>query len=101
MAHGGKPVCAMGCETAYERSGRLCNSRGCELDADVGGQAYCGYVGDAVCDVRDYVGQDGKMEGILEGRNACDIDNDAYTKCKWFATFVLLHFRFCVFVFKI
>ena len=91
----------MGCKATYERSGRLCNSRGSELDADVGGQAYCGYVGDAVCDVRDYVGQDGKMEGILEGRNACDIDNDAYTKCKWFATFVLLHFRFCVFVFKI
>ncbi len=88
-------------KTAYERGRRICDSRRSKLDADVGGQAYCGYVGDAVCDVRDYVGQDGKMEGILEGRNACDIDNDAYTKCKWFATFVLLHFRFCVFVFKI
>ena len=88
-------------KTAYERGRRICDSRRSKLDAYVGGQAYCGYVGDAVCDVRDYVGQDGKMEGILEGRNACDIDNDAYTKCKWFATFVLLHFRFCVFVFKI
>lgn len=101
MAHGCKPVCAMGRKTAHERSGRLCDSRGCELAADVGGQAYCGYVGYAVCDVRHNVGKDGKMEGILEGRNACDIDNDAYTKCKWFATFVLLHIRFCVFVFKI
>lgn len=91
----------MGRKTAHERNCRLCDSRGCELDADVGGQAYCRNVGYAVCDVRDYVGQDGKMEGILEGRNACDIDNDAYTKCKWFATFVLLHIRFCVFVFKI
>lgn len=91
----------MGCETAYERGRRICDSRGSELDADVGGQAYGGYVGDAVCDVRHNVGQDGKMEGILEGRNTCDIDNDAYTKCKWFTTFVLLHFRFCVFVYKI
>lgn len=91
----------MGREAAHERSGRLCNSSGCELDADVGGQAYCGYVGNAVCDVRDYVGQDGKMEGILEGRNACDIDNDAYTKRKWFATFVLLFIRVYFFVFKI
>lgn len=101
MAHGCKPVCAMGRKTAYERNCRLCDSRGCELAADVGGQAYCGYVGYAVCDVRDYVGQDGKMEGILEGRNACDIDNDAYTKCERIVTFVLLHIRFCVFVFKI
>ena len=91
----------MGCETAYERNCRLCDSRGSKLDADVGGQAYCGYVGDAVCDVRDYVGKDGKMEGILEGRNACNIDNDAYTKCERIVTFVLLHIRFCVFVFKI
>ena len=91
----------MGRKTAYERNCRLCDSRGCELAADVGGQAYCGYVGYAVCDVRDYVGQDGKMEGILEGRNACDIDNDAYTKCERIVTFVLLHIRFCVFVFKI
>lgn len=88
-------------KTTYERNCRLCDSRGCKLDAYVGRQAYCGYVGYAVCDVRHNVGQDGKMEGILEGRNACDIDNDAYTKCKWFATFVLLHIRFCVFVFKI
>lgn len=88
-------------KTTYERNCRLCDSRGCELAADVGGQAYCGYVGYAVCDVRDYVGQDGKMEGILEGRNACDIDNDADTKCERIATFVLLHIRFCVFVFKI
>lgn len=88
-------------KTTYERNCRLCDSRGCELAADVGGQAYCGYVGYAVCDVRDYVGQDGKMEGILEGRNACDIDNDAYTKCERIVTFVLLHIRFCVFVFKI
>lgn len=91
----------MGRKTAYERNCRLCDSRGCELAADVGGQAYCGYVGYAVCDVRDYVGQDGKMEGILEGRNACNIDNDAYTKCERIVTFVLLHIRFCVFVFKI
>lgn len=91
----------MGRKTAYERGRRLYDSRRSKLDAYVGEQAYCGYVGYAVCDVRDYVGQDGKMEGILEGRNACDIDNDAYTKCKWFATFVLLHIRFCVFVFKI
>ena len=88
-------------KTAYERNCRLCDSRGCELAADVGGQAYCGYVGYVVCDVRHNVGKDGKMEGILEGRNACDIDNDAYTKCKRIATFVLLHIRFCVFVFKI
>ena len=101
MAHGCKPVCAMERKTAYERNCRLCDSRGCELAADVGGQAYCGYVGYAVCDVRDYVGQDGKMEGILEGRNACNIDNDAYTKCERIVTFVLLHIRFCVFVFKI
>lgn len=101
MAHGCKPVCAMERKTAYERNCRLCDSRGCELAADVGGQAYCGYVGYVVCDVRHNVGKDGKMEGILKGRNACDIDNDAYTKCKWFATFVLLHIRFCVFVFKI
>lgn len=101
MAHGCKPVCAMERKTTYERGRRLCDSRGCKLDAYVGRQAYCGYVGYAVCDVRDYVGKDGKMEGILEGRNACDIDNDAYTKCERFATFVLLHIRFCVFVFKI
>ena len=88
-------------KTAYERGRRLCDSRRSKLDADVGGQAYCGYVGYAVCDVRDYVGQDGKMEGILEGRNACNIDNDAYTKCERIVTFVLLHIRFCVFVFKI
>ena len=101
MAHGCKPVCAMERKTAYERGRRLCDSRRSKLDADVGGQAYCGYVGYAICDVRHNVGKDGKVEGILEGRNACDIDNDAYTKCKWFATFVLLHIRFCVFVFKI
>ena len=101
MAYGSEPVCAMGRETAHERSGRLCDSRGCKLDADVGRQTDRRNVGYAVCDVRHNVGQDGKVEGILEGRNACDIDNDAYTKCKWFATFVLLHIRFCVFVFKI
>lgn len=88
-------------KTAYERNCRLCDSRGSKLDAYVGRQTDRRNVWYAVCDVRDYVGQDGKMEGILEGRNACDIDNDAYTKCKWFATFVLLHIRFCVFVFKI
>lgn len=88
-------------KTTYERGRRLCDSRRSKLAAYVGGQAYCGYVGYAVCDVRDYVGQDGKMEGILEGRNACDIDNDAYTKCERIVTFVLLHIRFCVFVFKI
>lgn len=91
----------MGRKTAYERNCRLCDSRGCKLDAYVGRQTDRRNVGYAVCDVRDYVGQDGKMEGILEGRNACDIDNDAYTKCERFATFVLLHIRFCVFVFKI
>lgn len=101
MAYGSEPVCAMGRETAHERSGRLCDSRGCELDAYVGRQTDRRNVGYAVCDVRYYVGQDGKMEGILEGRNACNIDNDAYTKRKWFATFVLLHIRICVFVFKI
>ena len=101
MAYGSEPVCAMGRETAHERGRRLCDSRGCELDADVGRQTDRRNVGDAVCDVRNDVGQDGKMEGILEGRNACDIDNDAYTKCERFATFVLLHIRFCVFVFKI
>lgn len=88
-------------KTTYERGRRLCDSRRSKLDAYVGRQAYCGYVGYAVCDVRDYVGQDGKMEGILEGRNACNIDNDAYTKCERIVTFVLLHIRFCVFVFKI
>lgn len=91
----------MGRKTAYERNCRLCDSRRSKLDAYVGRQTDRRYVGNAVCDVRHNVGQDGKMEGILEGRNACDIDNDAYTKCKWFATFVLLHIRFCVFVFKI
>lgn len=91
----------MGRKTAYERNCRLCDSRRSKLDADVGGQAYCGYVGYAVCDVRYNVGKDGKMEGILEGRNACNIDNDAYTKCERIVTFVLLHIRFCVFVFKI
>ena len=101
MAYGSEPVSAMGRETAHERSGRLCDSRGCKLDADVGRQTDRRNVGYAVCDVRHNVGKDGKVEGILEGRNACDIDNDAYTKRKWFATFVLLHIRFCVFVFKI
>lgn len=88
-------------KTTYERNCRLCDSRGCELAADVGRQTDRRNVGYAVCDVRDYVGKDGKMEGILEGRNACNIDNDAYTKCERIVTFVLLHIRFCVFVFKI
>ena len=91
----------MGRKTAYERSGRLCNSRGSELDAYVGRQTDRRNVGYAVCHIRHNVGQDGKMEGILEGRNACNIDNDAYTKCERIVTFVLLHIRFCVFVFKI
>lgn len=101
MAYGCKPVCAMERKTTYERGRRLCDSRRSKLDAYVGRQTDRRNVGYAVCDVRHNVGKDGKMEGILEGRNACDIDNDAYTKCKWFATFVLLHIRFCVFVFKI
>lgn len=88
-------------KTAYERGRRICDSRRGKLDAYVGRQTDRRYVGYAVCDVRHNVGKDGKVEGILEGRNACDIDNDADTKCKWFATFVLLHIRFCVFVFKI
>lgn len=88
-------------KTAYERGRRICDSRRSKLDAYVGRQTDRRNVGNAVCHIRHNVGQDGKMEGILEGRNACDIDNDAYTKRKWFATFVLLHIRFCVFVFKI
>lgn len=88
-------------KTTYERNCRLCDSRGCELAADVGRQTDRRNVGYAVCDVRHNVGKDGKMEGILKGRNACNIDNDAYTKCERIVTFVLLHIRFCVFVFKI
>ena len=91
----------MGRKTAYERGRRLCDSRRSKLDAYVGRQTDRRNVGYAVCDVRHNVGKDGKMEGILEGRNACDIDNDAYTKCERIVTFVLLHIRFCVFVFKI
>lgn len=88
-------------KTTYGRGRRICYSRRSKLDAYVGRQTDRRNVGYAVCDVRDYVGQDGKMEGILEGRNACNIDNDAYTKCERIVTFVLLHIRFCVFVFKI
>lgn len=88
-------------KTAYERGRRICDSRRSKLDAYVGRQAYCGYVGDAVCHIRNYVGKDGTVEGILEGRNACDIVDDADTKCERIVTFVLLHIRFCVFVFKI
>lgn len=88
-------------KTAYERDRRICYSRRSKLDAYVGRQTDRRNVGYAVCHIRHNVGQDGEMEGILEGRNACNIDNDAYTKCKWFATFVLLHIRICVFVFKI
>lgn len=88
-------------KTTYERGRRLCDSRRSKLDAYVGRQTDRRNVGYAVCDVRHNVGKDGKMEGILEGRNACNIDNDAYTKCERIVTFVLLHIRFCVFVFKI
>lgn len=88
-------------KTTYERGRRLCDSRRSKLDAYVGRQTDRRNVGYAVCDVRYNVGKDGKMEGILEGRNACNIDNDAYTKCERIVTFVLLHIRFCVFVFKI
>ena len=91
----------MGRKTAYERGRRLCDSRRSKLDAYVGRQTDRRNVGYAVCDVRHNVGKDGKMEGILEGRNACNIDNDAYTKCERIVTFVLLYIRFCVFVFKI
>lgn len=88
-------------KTAYERGRRICDSRRSKLDAYVGRQTDRRNVGYAVCDVRHNVGKDGEMEGILEGRNACNIDNDAYTKCERIVTFVLLHIRFCVFVFKI
>lgn len=88
-------------KTTYERGRRICYSRRSKLDAYVGRQTDRRNVGYAVCDVRHNVGKDGKMEGILEGRNACNIDNDAYTKCERIVTFVLLHIRFCVFVFKI
>ena len=101
MAHGCKPVCAMERKTAYERDRRICYSRRSKLDAYVGRQTDRRYVGDAVCHIRNDVGKDGKVEGILEGRNACDIVDDADTKCERIATFVLLHIRFCVFVFKI
>lgn len=45
MAYGSEPVCAMGRETAHERSGRLCDSRGCELDADVADKPTVGMSG--------------------------------------------------------